>query len=137
MEAGDVAERARQRELVRRGYDAISGRYLGADMLLDHADTATYVHWLAAARLAADTASSWPRAAGRAREAARAGGAPMATEPLSEHARRVARIYGAAADHYGLASLGFWDRFGAATVSGTFSPRRRTARMSDSASGIA
>jgi ubiquinone/menaquinone biosynthesis C-methylase UbiE len=41
----------------------------------------------------------------------------MATEPLSEHARRVARIYGAAADHYGLASLGFWDRFGAATVS--------------------
>jgi ubiquinone/menaquinone biosynthesis C-methylase UbiE len=41
----------------------------------------------------------------------------MATEPLSGHARRAARIYGAAADHYGLASLGFWDRFGAATVS--------------------
>ncbi len=41
----------------------------------------------------------------------------MATEPLSGHARRAARIYGAAADHYGLASLGFWDRFGTATVS--------------------
>jgi ubiquinone/menaquinone biosynthesis C-methylase UbiE len=41
----------------------------------------------------------------------------MATEPLSGHARRAARIYGAAADHYGLAALGFWDRFGAATVS--------------------
>ena len=37
-------------------------------------------------------------------------------QPLSEHARRAARTYGAAADHYGLASLGFWDRFGAATV---------------------
>ena len=35
---------------------------------------------------------------------------------VSEHARRAARTYGAAADHYGLASLGFWDRFGAATV---------------------
>ena len=35
---------------------------------------------------------------------------------MSEHARRAARTYGAAADHYGLASLGFWDRFGAATV---------------------
>ena len=35
---------------------------------------------------------------------------------LSEHARRAARAYGAAADHYSLASLGFWDRFGAATV---------------------
>src|SRR5262245_26674138 len=34
-----------------------------------------------------------------------------------EHARRAARTYGAAADHYCLASLGFWDRFGAATVS--------------------
>lgn len=30
---------------------------------------------------------------------------------------RAARAYGAAADHYGLASLGFWDRYGAATVS--------------------
>jgi ubiquinone/menaquinone biosynthesis C-methylase UbiE len=37
-------------------------------------------------------------------------------QPLSEHARRAARAYGAAADHYGLASLGFWDRFGRATV---------------------
>ena len=37
-------------------------------------------------------------------------------QPLSEHARRAARAYGAAADHYSLASLGFWDRFGAATV---------------------
>src|SRR5215472_14983438 len=35
---------------------------------------------------------------------------------VSEHARRAARTYGAAADHYGLASLGFWDRFGAATM---------------------
>jgi ubiquinone/menaquinone biosynthesis C-methylase UbiE len=36
--------------------------------------------------------------------------------PLSEHARRAARTYGAAADHYGMTALGFWDRFGAATV---------------------
>jgi ubiquinone/menaquinone biosynthesis C-methylase UbiE len=36
---------------------------------------------------------------------------------LSEHARRAARTYGAASDHYGLASLAFWDRFGADTVS--------------------
>jgi len=42
--------------------------------------------------------------------------AMQADQPLSEHARRAARTYGAAADHYGLASLGFWDRFGAATV---------------------
>ncbi|HSS90644.1 MAG TPA: methyltransferase domain-containing protein [Streptosporangiaceae bacterium] len=41
----------------------------------------------------------------------------MAGQPLSEHALRAARTYGAAADHYGLPSLGFWDRFGAATVS--------------------
>ena len=41
----------------------------------------------------------------------------MGTDPLSEHARRAARAYGAAADHFGHASLGFWDRFGAATVS--------------------
>jgi SAM-dependent methyltransferase len=38
-------------------------------------------------------------------------------EQLSEHALRAARIYGAAADHYGLPPLSFWDRFGAATVS--------------------
>ena len=41
----------------------------------------------------------------------------MAGQPLSEHALRVARTYEAAADHYGLPSLSFWDRFGAATVS--------------------
>jgi 2-polyprenyl-3-methyl-5-hydroxy-6-metoxy-1,4-benzoquinol methylase len=41
----------------------------------------------------------------------------MATEPLREHARRAARRYGAAAEHYGLASLGLWDRFRAAAVS--------------------
>jgi ubiquinone/menaquinone biosynthesis C-methylase UbiE len=35
---------------------------------------------------------------------------------LGEHARRAARTYGAAADHYSLAALDFWDRFGAATV---------------------
>jgi len=40
-----------------------------------------------------------------------------AEEPFSEHARRAARTYGAAADHYTLAALDFWDRFGAATVS--------------------
>ena len=37
----------------------------------------------------------------------------MAGQPLSGHALRAARTYGAAADHYGLPSLGFWDRFGA------------------------
>ena len=37
-------------------------------------------------------------------------------QPLSEHARRAARTYGAAADHYVLASIGSWDRFGVATV---------------------
>ena len=42
----------------------------------------------------------------------------MATEePTSEHALRASRTYGAAADHYRRAALGFWDRFGAATVS--------------------
>jgi ubiquinone/menaquinone biosynthesis C-methylase UbiE len=35
----------------------------------------------------------------------------------SEHAARAARTYGAAADHYGLSSLSFWDRFGSETVS--------------------
>jgi ubiquinone/menaquinone biosynthesis C-methylase UbiE len=38
-------------------------------------------------------------------------------QPVSEAARRAACVYGAAADHYGLPSLSFWDRFGAATVS--------------------
>jgi ubiquinone/menaquinone biosynthesis C-methylase UbiE len=41
-----------------------------------------------------------------------------AERPLGEHARRAARTYGAAADHYGLAALSFWDRFGTATVAG-------------------
>lgn len=36
--------------------------------------------------------------------------------PVDEHARRAAATYGAAADHYGLPALSFWDRFGAATV---------------------
>lgn len=40
----------------------------------------------------------------------------QAEQPLSQHARRAARTYGAAADHYSLASLSFWDQFGAATV---------------------
>jgi ubiquinone/menaquinone biosynthesis C-methylase UbiE len=38
-------------------------------------------------------------------------------QPLSEHAVRAACTYGAAADHYGHAPLGFWDRYGSATVS--------------------
>jgi len=43
--------------------------------------------------------------------------AVMATEgPASEHALRASRTYGAAADHYQQPALGFWDRFGAATV---------------------
>lgn len=37
--------------------------------------------------------------------------------PADEHARRAAATYGAAADHYNLPALSFWDRFGAATVS--------------------
>ena len=41
-----------------------------------------------------------------------------AERPLGEHARRAARTYGAAADHYGLTALSFWDRFGAETVAG-------------------
>ena len=42
---------------------------------------------------------------------------PAQPDELPEHALRAARIYGAAADHYGLGSLSFWNRFGAATVS--------------------
>jgi ubiquinone/menaquinone biosynthesis C-methylase UbiE len=42
----------------------------------------------------------------------------MATEPApGEHVQRAARTYSAAADHYRRPALGFWDRFGAATVS--------------------
>jgi ubiquinone/menaquinone biosynthesis C-methylase UbiE len=37
--------------------------------------------------------------------------------PPDEHVQRAARTYGAAADHYHLGALSFWDRFGAATVS--------------------
>ena len=40
-----------------------------------------------------------------------------AERPLSVQARRAACTYGAAADHYNLAALNFWDRFGTATVS--------------------
>ena len=42
----------------------------------------------------------------------------QAERRLGEHARRAACTYGAAADHYDLAALSFWDRFGAATVAG-------------------
>jgi ubiquinone/menaquinone biosynthesis C-methylase UbiE len=42
----------------------------------------------------------------------------MATEqPFGDPAQRAARVYGAAADHYALTTLGFWDRFGSETVS--------------------
>jgi ubiquinone/menaquinone biosynthesis C-methylase UbiE len=41
----------------------------------------------------------------------------MGAGQFGEHAQRAARTYGAAADHYDRAPLGFWDRFGAATVS--------------------
>jgi ubiquinone/menaquinone biosynthesis C-methylase UbiE len=37
-------------------------------------------------------------------------------QPMSEAAGRVAHVYGAAADHYNLPALGFWDRFGADTI---------------------
>jgi ubiquinone/menaquinone biosynthesis C-methylase UbiE len=40
-----------------------------------------------------------------------------AEQPASEQARRAARTYAAAADHYQRNALSFWDRFGAATVS--------------------
>jgi ubiquinone/menaquinone biosynthesis C-methylase UbiE len=36
--------------------------------------------------------------------------------PGDDYAQQAARTYGAAADHYSLPSLSFWDRFGAATV---------------------
>ena len=41
----------------------------------------------------------------------------MDEQPVSESAPRVANVFGAAADHYTLNTLGFWDRFGSATVS--------------------
>jgi len=40
----------------------------------------------------------------------------LTSGPLGEHAQRAARAYAAAADHYIRPSLGFWDRFGAATI---------------------
>jgi ubiquinone/menaquinone biosynthesis C-methylase UbiE len=43
-------------------------------------------------------------------------GAAPSHGPADEHAQRAARTYGAAADHYRLPPLSFWDRFGAATV---------------------
>jgi ubiquinone/menaquinone biosynthesis C-methylase UbiE len=42
----------------------------------------------------------------------------MATEqPFGDPAQRAAHAYSAAADHFTLATLGFWDRFGSETVS--------------------
>ena len=43
-------------------------------------------------------------------------GTPPSGPPGDEPAQRAARTYGAAADHYSLPALSFWDRFGAATV---------------------
>lgn len=43
-------------------------------------------------------------------------GERAALPELSEQALRASHIYGAAADHYRLGSLAFWDRYGAATV---------------------
>ena len=40
-----------------------------------------------------------------------------AGQQFGEYALRAARTYGAAADHYDRPQVGFWDRFGAATVS--------------------
>jgi ubiquinone/menaquinone biosynthesis C-methylase UbiE len=44
---------------------------------------------------------------------------PPLTEPATpaEPARRAAKVFGIAADHYCRPALGFWDRWGAATVS--------------------
>jgi len=40
----------------------------------------------------------------------------MGCDFLDEQVEKAARTYGAAADHYSRPALGFWDRFGAATV---------------------
>ena len=40
----------------------------------------------------------------------------MGAESLDEQVAKAARAYSAAADHYSRPALGFWDRFGAATV---------------------
>jgi ubiquinone/menaquinone biosynthesis C-methylase UbiE len=37
-------------------------------------------------------------------------------QPFVEHVRRAERAFGAAADHYTVPALGFWDRYGSATV---------------------
>jgi ubiquinone/menaquinone biosynthesis C-methylase UbiE len=41
---------------------------------------------------------------------------PVTGQPQREHAVRAARTYSAAADHYLRPALGFWDRWGVATV---------------------
>lgn len=41
---------------------------------------------------------------------------PLGDHDLDDHAVRAARTYGAAADHYCLPALGFWDRYGGAIV---------------------
>jgi ubiquinone/menaquinone biosynthesis C-methylase UbiE len=41
---------------------------------------------------------------------------PLIGQPQREHAERAAHTYSAAADHYALPALGFWDRWGVATV---------------------
>ncbi len=41
----------------------------------------------------------------------------MSDDLLAPDAHKAARTYGAAADHYMLPALGFWERFGSATVS--------------------
>jgi ubiquinone/menaquinone biosynthesis C-methylase UbiE len=40
----------------------------------------------------------------------------MTADFVDEHSARAARTYGAAADHFLRPALGFWDRFGAATI---------------------
>ncbi len=44
------------------------------------------------------------------------GAEPTAPDQLGDTAERASLTYGAAADHYRLGSLAFWDRFGASTV---------------------
>jgi len=56
MEADDVAERARQRELVRRGYDAISVAY--------RSDDGAARGTASSRKETSDTVSSWPERPG-------------------------------------------------------------------------
>jgi hypothetical protein len=44
--------------------------------------------------------------------------ADSAQRAAAERAERAERAYSAAADHYLLPALGFWDRFGALSVGG-------------------